>query len=566
MNVPVFEGKRIVVVAGVGNKEEAYDESDVNQLSLLMQGMWAIIQHRRDDQALEESEKRYRLLADNVADVIWTMDINQRISYMSPSVESMFGYTAEEATDGMTMKDFLTLESYQTVLNVVAKELAEVRLPQDNSPEPRILELEIIRKDRGMTWIKAAVSFVRDKEGHVSKVLGVLRDITQRKRLEEQLLHSQKMEAIGRLVGGIAHDFHNLLVVIGGRAERALRSLDDDHPLREEIEQIKEAEGRASLLTRQLLAFGSKQVLRPRVLDLSTVVLNIEMMLRRLIGEDITLLVLTEPDLETVKADPTQIEQVVMNLAVNARDAMPDGGRLTIEASNLHLEERRASRYGDLPPGSWVVLTVSDTGVGMNSEIQARLFEPFFTTKEPDKGTGLGLATVYGIVKQSEGHISVYSEPGMGSTFKIYLPCADEPVEAEKKESQKKIESLKGTETILLVEDEEIVRKFTRIELADLGYKVLEASNGGGALRICREHEEPIHMVITDVVMPGMNGPELSKLLTEMRPGIKVLFVSGYSEEAIARHGAFEEGIAFLEKPFTRDALARKVRKVLSEP
>jgi len=370
------------------------------------------------------------------------------------------------------------------------------------------------------------------------------------------------MEAIGRLVGGIAHDFNNLLVVIGGRARRALKRVGQDDSLRQEIEQLLKAQESASSLTRQLLAFGRKQVLQPKALNLNIVVSDLEMMLRRLIGENIVLLTLMEPDLGQVKVDPTQIEQVIMNLVLNACDAMPSGGRLTIEMCNIHLGEKHPDGFL-ASPGPYVMLAVSDTGHGMDQETLSRIFEPFFTTKTPGEGTGLGLATTYGIVHQSGGDIRVYSEVGRGTTFKIYLPRVEELPELIEQEEKKEAASLEGSETILLVEDEDIVREFAALELQDLGYTVLEASNGGKALEVCRKHEGPIHIVVTDVVMPGMSGPDMFRLLAEERWGMKVLYCSGYAEKDIFQKGILDQGKAFLEKPFTAEALSRKVREVL---
>lgn len=382
------------------------------------------------------------------------------------------------------------------------------------------------------------------------------------KYAEEQLRQSQKMEALGRLVGGIAHDFNNLLVVIGGRAKRALRKMKPDDPARREIVEITKAEESASSLTSQLLAFGRKQILQPKVLDLNGIVSGLEMMLRRLIGENIVLLTLIEPELGRTQVDPNQIEQVVLNLVINARDAMPDGGKLTIQTSNVVLEEKHPDNYA-APPGQYVMLAVSDTGSGMDQETMSHIFDPFFTTKAPGKGTGLGLSTVYGIVRQSGGDIRIYSRIGKGTTFKIYLPRIEAPLDVYERDTGQVKMSSTGTETILLVEDEDTVRELMSLELRDLGYFVLQASSGSAALKLSEEHDGAIDMVVTDVIMPGLSGPDTFRLLSEKRPGIGVLYCSGYSEQTVLHNSGANDAVAFLKKPFAAEDLGQRVRKVL---
>jgi nitrogen-specific signal transduction histidine kinase/ActR/RegA family two-component response regulator len=395
--------------------------------------------------------------------------------------------------------------------------------------------------------------------------LGVTRDITERRRLEEQLRQVEEMEAIGRLSGGVAHDFNNVLTAITGCSDFLLSELDPDDPKRGEVEEIKQAADRAAALTQQLLAFSRRQLLQLQVLDLNSVVASTEKMLRRLIGEDVELAAILSPSIGRVKADPRRVEQVIMNLAVNARDAMPEGGKLTLETADVSLGADYARQHVDVLPGRYVMLAVSDTGVGMDEEIRAHLFEPFFTTKEDGKGTGLGLATVYGIVKQSSGHISVYSEPGQGTTFKIYLPRTDEAAEPIPRATVP-AEIASGSETILLVEDDDLVRKVARRVLARNGYSVLEARDGEEVNRICQRHEGPVHLLLTDVVLPGgMSGREVAVQLVECHPEAKVLYMSGYTDDAIVRHGVLEPGIAFLPKPFTPAVLSDKVRRVLDE-
>ena len=432
---------------------------------------------------------------------------------------------------------------------------------------PLIVESRLV----GVIAIFAREPLAEDTLDALASVADIIAQGIHRKRAEkalrqseEQLRQSQKLESIGQLAGGIAHDFNNLLTAITGYSELSLRRLEPENPLRRNLEEIKKAGERAAALTRQLLAFSRKQVLQPKVLDLNSVVADFEKMLQRLIGEDVELRTVLSPELASVKADPGQIEQVIMNLVVNARDAMPQGGKLTIETKNVYLDERYARQRVVVTPGSYVMLAVSDTGTGMDEETQKRIFEPFFTTKTKDRGTGLGLSTVYGIIKQSDGYIWAYSEPGMGTTFKTYLPRVDEDAQGYSR-SDRMEENVQGTETILLAEDEEMVRKFARELLESGGYKVLESENGDVALSICEQNQEPIHLLITDVIMPEMSGRELAERLSHSRPEVKVLYMSGYTDDAIVHHGRLDEGTNFIQKPFAPDALLQKVRKVLDE-
>jgi CheY-like chemotaxis protein len=372
------------------------------------------------------------------------------------------------------------------------------------------------------------------------------------------------MEAIGRLAGGVAHDFNNILTVIKGYSQLSLTEMKEGEPLRENIEEIKKSADRAADLTRQLLAFSRRQVMEMKVLDLNDLLRNLDKMLHRVIGEDIELATILEENLGRVETDPGQIEQVIMNLAVNARDAMSKGGKLTIETANVDLDQAYARAHVAVKPGPYVMISASDTGVGMPPEIRDRIFEPFFTTKEKGKGTGLGLSTVYGIVKQSGGNIWVYSEPEKGTTFKIYLPRVDEPFE-ELKEKLAKEELPRGNETILIVEDEEDVLKLAGRILSRQGYHILEASGGEEALRICKKRKEPFHLLLTDVVMPQMSGRQLEEQLSRVCQDFKVLYMSGYTDNAIVHHGILEKGLSFLQKPFTLEGLLRKVREVLDK-
>ena len=379
---------------------------------------------------------------------------------------------------------------------------------------------------------------------------------------EDQLRQSQKMEAIGQLAGGVAHDFNNLLTAINGYSGLALQRVDGNSSIKPYLEEIKKAGDRAANLTRQLLAFGRKQILQPIALNLNDVVTDMNKMLRRLIGEDIELTAKLDPALKRIKADPGQIEQVLVNLVVNARDAMPQGGNLTIETANVDLDSMYATKHVGVLSGNYMMLVVSDTGIGMSEETQARIFDPFFTTKEKGKGTGLGLSTVYGIVKQSGGNIWVYSEPGHGTTFKVYLPQIETPT-APAEDATIEAAIPGGSETILLVEDEEVVRGLARKILEQAGYRVLDVTRGAEAISVYSAPSETIDLLLTDVVMPETSGKEVADRLTANHPGLKVLFMSGYTDEAIVHHGVLDSHVEFLQKPFTAAALARKVREVL---
>jgi len=399
-------------------------------------------------------------------------------------------------------------------------------------------------------------------------ILTVTKDLTEYRRLEKQLRLSQRMEAIGRLAGGVAHDFNNLLTVISGSCLQLLGALEPSDPRRSLVEEIQQAGDRAALLTRQLLAFGRRQVLAPRLMDLNEVVRNAETILRRLLGEDIDLLMVLSPEAVLVQIDPGQVEQVLLNLAVNARDAMPGGGKLTIETASVDLDELYASAHPPLSAGSYIMLAVSDTGCGISAEIQAHIFEPFFTTKSAGKGTGLGLAMVYGIVKQSGGYIWVYSEVGHGTSFKVYLPRAGQDGLPWPTEEIAPIGATAspGREMVLVVEDEDAVRCLVGRTLAAGGYRHLEARNGEEALEVCANSGETVHLLLTDVIMPRMGGPELAKRLRVRYPELRTLFVSGYADEAVVRHGILESSISFLQKPFAPDVLLRRIREVLDRP
>ncbi len=446
-----------------------------------------------------------------------------------------------------------------------------LQMARELCPEvPFLFVSGAIGEDRAIEALKnGAVDYVlKDRLGALAvRVRRALEEFEERRRrelLEEQLRQAQKAEAIGRLAGGVAHDFNNLLTVINGCAEFSLEQLPHDHPVSENLLEIRQTARRAADLTRQLLAFGRKQILASKVIDLNAVVAGMEKMLRRLIGEDINLVLALHPQLGRVKADTGQIEQVIMNLAINARDAMPEGGTLTLETQNLELDDAYARAHTSVQPGPHVMLAVSDTGAGMDHDTLGHVFEPFFTTKGPGKGTGLGLATVYGIVKQSGGNTSVYSEVRRGTTFKVYLPQTEAPLDATTTGNPRV--SLRGTETILLVEDEKAVRVLARRILERNGYTVLEAEGGIQAIERVEQHEGPIHLLVTDVVMPRMGGAAVVEGVSALRPGIKALYVSGYAPTAVVHHGIVDPAAPFLEKPFTPGTLAAKVREVLDSP
>ncbi|HWQ15669.1 MAG TPA: response regulator [Roseiflexaceae bacterium] len=502
---------------------------------------------------LAESEQRYRDLVQGLDAIVWEADpATFRFSFVSRQAERILGYPPEQ---WLATPDFW-------VRHIHPDDREEaVAFCQLATAEARDHDFEYRALGSGgrVVWLHDIVRVVRDEEGRAVKLRGVMVDITRQKELENQFYQAQKMEAIGRLAGGVAHDFNNLLTAIIGYSDLLLGDMGPGDGRRADVEEIRRAAERASALTRQLLAFSRKQILAPQVLDLNAVVTNIDKMLRRLIGEDIVLTIVLDPALGHVKADPGQLEQVIVNIVVNARDAMPRGGQLTIATANVDLSPRAAAHHISLPPGRYVTLAVEDTGMGMDAETRAQIFEPFFTTKERGKGTGLGLSTVYGIVKQSGGDIEVESEPGQGTTFRIYLPRVDEPAAAAAQE--RPAVPPHGTETILLVEDEEGVRTLLQKLLERSGYTVLAAPRGEVALEIAARHAGPIHLVITDVVMPGMSGRDLVQSLLALRPAMRALYISGYSTGALQL--PHPPDAALLQKPFRTDDLLRRVREVL---
>jgi PAS domain S-box-containing protein len=538
---------------------------DDGRVASLVHVIRDITERKGAEAALRESEAKYRIVADNTYDWEFWIDEDERLLYCSPSCVRITGHRAEEFLADPTF--------YARVVHPDDRAIYEAhRRTSKTSPDASSAEFRVVRPDGSVRWVGHVCVPVHDESGVAIGRRGSNRDVTERKHAEEEkaklqadLLQSQKIESIGRLAGGVAHDFNNILTVILGYVNFALRDVREGDPLRDALAEIQTAGERAAALTRQLLAFSRKQVLQPVSLNLNRVAADLEKMLRRLIGEDVDLVLAPAPDLGRVTADPGQIEQVLINLAVNARDAMPDGGKLTIETANVEIDAEYAAHHVAVKPGPYVLLAVSDTGHGMDEATRARVFEPFFTTKQVGKGTGLGLSTVYGIVKQSGGNVWVYSEPGKGTSFKIYLP-RDASDAAPTVRDAAPAARVEGTETLLIVEDEESLRGLATRILARLGYTVLTAANGGEALLLCEQHAKEIHLVLTDVVMPMMGGRVLVERLRGVRPGIKVLYMSGYTDNAIVHHGVLDADVKFIGKPFRADDLATKVREVLDGP
>lgn len=516
-----------------------------------------ITERKRAEEALRSSSETLQALVNSSPLAIVTFDPDGNIRMWNPAAERMFGWKAEEVIG----------RPHPIVPVDKQEEFGELREFALGGGMFTDRELCRLRKDGSYIDISVSTAPLRDVSGAISSIMSIITDISERKRAEEalrlseeQLRQAQKMEAVGRLAGGIAHDFNNLLMAITGYSELLLERVGDNEPMWREIDEIRKAGVRAASLTRQLLAFSRRQVLQPKLLDLNTVVLSVERMLRRLIGEDVELVTALGEELGKVKADPGQIEQVIMNLAVNSRDAMPGGGKLVLRTANVDVSKGDASRSFDVPAGVWVMLSVSDTGTGMSEEVKAHLFEPFFTTRE--KGTGLGLATVYGIVRQSGGHVRVDSEPGRGTTMEIYLPRLSGTADLQEETSTPAGFS-GGRETILVAEDEDMVRDLVCEILKRSGYTVLEARNGEEALEVAARHLDPIHLVVTDMVMPRMGGHDLAERLVPLRPEMKVLFMSGYTDKVSLHHRVLNREAAFLQKPFGPGTLTAKVREVL---
>ncbi|MBI4401679.1 MAG: PAS domain S-box protein [Nitrospirae bacterium] len=537
-------------------------EADEKLMGLLASAISVEEERKAALETLRRSEEKFRQLVETTRDWVWEVNEDAVYTYASPRIHQILGYAPEEVL-GKTPFDLMPPEEAQRVAEIF-HHIADARQPF------LLLENTTRHRDGHLVVLEISGAPIFDDQGVFRGYRGIARDITERKRAEEafrrseeQLRHSQKMEAIGRLSSGIAHDFSNLLMAITGYCDMLLARLGQADPLREPVQEIKKISESGSELNRQLLVFSRKQAQQPVELNLNSVVSPMSKMLRRLIGEHIELVTTLDPSLEWVKADRGQLEQVIVNLAVNARDAMPEAGTLTIETANVDLDQSAAEELLFTKDGRCVMLAVHDTGVGMDPETQTHCFEPFFTTKGQEKGTGLGLSTVYGIVKQHGGHIEVFSGVGRGTVFKIYLPRIDAPVETAPA-AEAPVPTASGSETILLAEDERIIRGLVRGMLKMRGYTVLEASQSQEALRICEEHPGPIHLLLTDVVMPGMNGRELAERVVSLRSNTRVLYISGYSYDTIFQHGVFEPGVAFLQKPFSPEALLRKIQEVLT--
>ncbi len=549
-----------ILVTGSLDEETAVDYMKAGAADYILKGrltrlgsaVRGALERERMKRQLREREEYFRSLIEQAMDIIAVLDADGTIRYASPSVLPLLGYAPEELV-GRQMFQLVHADDVAATLRVFAEGVA-------TGQGGRLLELRFRHKDGSYRILEAIGRYLTD-DPVVRGVVINARDVTERRSLERQLLQAQKMEAVGRLAGGIAHDFNNVLTAIFGYVDLLLYGLPTLSPLRPDLQEIRTAADRAAGLTRQLLAFSRKQVLQLRVLDLNELLTDIDKLLRRLLGEDIDVVTKLDPTLGAVRADAGQLEQVVVNLAVNARDAMPGGGRLTLETRNAELDEAYARDHVPVQPGRYVMFALSDTGTGMSPETMSHMFEPFFTTKEVGKGTGLGLATVYGIVKQSGGYVWCYSELGHGTTFKVYLPRVDEPV--ERLPGRVAARATRGSETVLVVEDEAGLRALIRRALEQHGYTVLEASTADGASVLARNHTGPIHLLLADVVLPGASGRTLADALLVQRADLKVLFMSGYTEDAIVHRGVLASNTPFIGKPFSAEALAAKVREVL---
>lgn len=537
---------------GVG-PDECLVKETVNQ-DLLQRTLRYAIERNRAENSVRQWEKRFEDLFDNTKDILFTMDLDGNVTSVNKTAEEVIGWPRNEVLE-KNIKAFVAPEHVALCNETMRRIVSEEPLQH--------FEIAMLRKDARKVLLEVNARLIRSN-GKKDCVQGIARDVTERRQLENMVRQSQKLEAIGRLSGGLAHDFNNLLCVINGHTEILTEALQPGDPTIRSVAQIRKAADSAAALTRQLLAFSRRQVFHPQIVDLNAIVAETERFLARVINEHIEFRTALDPSLGRVTVDPIQIEQVIINLVLNARDAMPQGGKLTIETSNLDLEADHHSKLSQIPAGKYVLLTLTDTGCGMNEETQSRIFEPFYTTKEMGKGTGLGLATVYGIVKQSGGFIWVYSEEGRGTTFKVYLPRVAAPL-TEERLSGRHVEISKGTETILVVEDAEPLRALTKEFLAASGYTVLEAANGDEAIRIAESHFGTIDLLLTDVVMPRMGGKPLVEQMAQLRPHTRVLYMSGYPNDGIAQAGILANGVVLLEKPFTREILSKRVRQVLDE-
>ena len=555
MGVPLKVGEHTfgAVVVQTYSKNVRFSDRDKEILTFVAQQVASAVEHKRNEQALRRSEWRYRSLVQSSVFGIYRASLEGKFLDVNPALIAMLGYESPE--------ELLALDPQKDVFMHPEE---QTRLIDEFRRTGRMdgIEVKWKRKNASPITVRISGRAVSNADEPADVLEAIAEDVTERRLLEDQFRQAQKMEAVGRLAGGVAHDFNNLLMVISGYTEVILSQLDLDHPLHEKARAVQQASDRATTLTRQLLAFSRKQMLELKVVDINAIVQDMERLLRPLIGENIELVTRLAPDAGHTRADAGQLEQVLMNLVVNSKDAMPGGGKLLIQTRNLTLDDAYRGEQTFIHPGNYVLLSVGDSGAGMDRETQSRIFEPFFTTKEKGKGTGLGLSTVYGIVKQSGGYVMVHSEVGRGTTFNIYLPSAQEAAETHGAAPASRI-AVGGSETVLLVEDEESVRQLVRETLASRGYHVIEAENGQSGLALANAHAGSIDLIITDVVMPGMSGRELADQLVAKRPEIKVLYLSGYTEDTIVSEGTIESGKAFLQKPFTLHSLSRKVREVL---
>jgi PAS domain S-box-containing protein len=564
ISIPLLVANKVVGTVNINalNRLRPFTVSQMKVLTILAATAAAALESASLYTQVRQAEEKYRLIFQNAVEGIFQATPDQRLLTVNPSMARILGYDSPQELIADFNATGRRLWPHQETSDAIATALEVMGVVEG-------LPIEAHRKNGESIWLSLNLRLVKDENGVTIHHEGTIEDITarmeaesHRKELEQQLRQSQKMEAIGQLAGGVAHDFNNLLTAINGYSSLALQRTDPDDRIRGYLEEIKKAGERAANLTRQLLAFGRKQMLKPVPLNLNDVVSEMSKMLRRLIGEDICFDAIFDPELQQIRADPGQIEQVLVNLVVNSRDAMPQGGTLIIETANFQIDHEFASRHLGLAPGDYVVLTVSDNGSGMDEKTRARIFEPFFTTKEKGRGTGLGLSTVYGIVTPSGGNIWVYSEPGEGTVLKVFLPQFQQQDESQPKPSVDTAVP-RGSETILLVEDEDVVRGLARQILEQAGYDVLDARGGEEAIRLCRERRGPIDLLLTDVVMPETSGKEVAERLTRLRPMTRVLYMSGYTDDAIVHHGVLDSDVEFIQKPFTPSALARKVREVL---
>lgn len=537
----------------------------LNRLAPCIQRALKEAEERREAQIAREKlhkiDEQNKLLIENLDEIVYIVDVHNSpfsglLTALTHQVEKILGYTVEEMKNDPTIWfNSIHPDDIETVAaltnEIVTAKIKKTRL------------YRIKHKTSGeYRWIKDRVTPMLDETGRVIRLFGVARDITEEKYREHELFQAQKMESIGQMAGGIAHDFNNILTVINGYSSLLLETIPENNPIQKDIAQINKAGQRAAALTRQLLGFSRKQIIQPRVINLNTIIDDTEKMLHRLIGDSIQLSTILNPHLENIKADPSQIDQVLMNLSINARDSMPNGGKLVIQTENITIDKNHNPEPALLTPGQYILLTVSDSGTGMDEATKSKIFEPFFTTKEKGKGTGLGLSTVYGIVKQNNGFITVYSEVNVGTTFRIFFPCVKEALSEGKNLSQTQ-SPLQGSETVFLVEDDPGLRLLAEGILQNNGYSVTTAANGDDAIELAQQISSPINLLLTDVIIPGVSGRELVNRILKHHPEIKVLFMSGYTDDSIVHQGVLDSDVEFLPKPFTHEELLKKVRDVL---